>query len=241
VTDGPTPADFRSYRRAVLRMVEAQHRISTSRLADGPIEEERLEALVEAVKPPLPRSARGLHYLLATPFRYGHRTASRFRRANERPGIFYASEHSRTCLAEMAYWRLRFFAAAPAAQLPVTTTDYLMFRVRLGCGRAFDLTKPPFDRDQARWVDPADWSACQAFARQARSLDTQLIRYPSARDADGGVNVALLDPAAFRDPVPLTEGSWHFRFQSGRLLAIAAAPGEGRFEYGFEQFGLTRG
>jgi hypothetical protein len=33
---------------------------------------------------------------------------SRFRRASERPGVFYASETERTAIAETAFWRLRF-------------------------------------------------------------------------------------------------------------------------------------
>ena len=39
-------------------MVEAQHRISTSRLAGSLLDEERLERLVEEVKPPMPKTTR---------------------------------------------------------------------------------------------------------------------------------------------------------------------------------------
>ncbi|NRD88771.1 hypothetical protein C8024_03840, partial [Sphingopyxis sp. BSNA05] len=85
-------SEFRRYRRTVWRVVEAQHRISTNRLADNLEDQSRLEELVEDAKPDLPKAAQGLHYLLGSPFRYGHRIASRFRKADERPGIFYASE-----------------------------------------------------------------------------------------------------------------------------------------------------
>src|SRR5687768_897804 len=95
----PTANDFRAYTRRVIRIVEAQHRISTDRLVEGPAEQDLLERLVEEVKPTMPAAARWLHHLLATPFRYGYSRETRFRTARERPGIFYASEEERTVVA----------------------------------------------------------------------------------------------------------------------------------------------
>ena len=66
-------SELGAWRGTVWRVVEAQHRISTNRLAGSLAEQEQLERLAEAVKPELPPAARGLHYLLAAPFRYGHR------------------------------------------------------------------------------------------------------------------------------------------------------------------------
>jgi len=239
LTRAPRKSDFRDYRGRVFRMVEAQHRISTSRLADNLFDEERLERLVEQVKPPMPRAARRLHHLLATPFRYGHRSASRFRRTGERPGIFYASESAVTCLSEMAYWRLKFFAAAPRAILPTTTTEHLMFSAKVAAIRSLDLTKPPFAANRARWTDHDDYAACQQFAAHARKIDAQAIRYLSARDPDDGRNLALFDPTCFESRVPKSEGTWHFRFRTGRLTAIAASPSSERHEFSFDQFGLS--
>lgn len=56
------------------------------------------KALDEAVKPDLPKAARGLRYRFGSPFRYVHGSASRFRRASERTGIFYASETEATAI-----------------------------------------------------------------------------------------------------------------------------------------------
>src|ERR1700744_450282 len=109
----PTSADFRLYAGKVWRIVEAQHRISTNRLADNLADQRLLEELAEGVKPSPPPAARGLHYLLSTPFRYGYAKGSRFRRANARPGIFYAAETATTAVAESAYWRLLFFSRSP--------------------------------------------------------------------------------------------------------------------------------
>jgi RES domain len=239
LTSAPQESDFGEYRGTAFRLVEAQHRISTSRLTESIAEEDRLETLIEQAKPPLPETARGLHYLLATPFRYGHRTESRFRRAGERPGIFYASELPRTCLAEMAYWRLRFFAAAPDALLPTTTTEYLMFGVGVAADKALDITRRPFVRSRAQWKSTQSYGACQRFAADARAIGAQLIRYESARDEQAGANVALFDPSCFTSPVPTSQGTWHFRFQGGRLVVIGASPSLERHEYDFGQFGLA--
>ena len=155
----PAPADFRKYRGKVWRLVEAQHRISTNRLAAGAEDQALLEQLVEQVKPVLPKAARGLHYLLSTPFRYGHAKASRFRRATERPGIFYASEHLATAVAETAYWRLLFFSRSPGFLPPTTVVEHSAFTVMIAVDRALDLTVAPFDANAEQWSDPADYGA----------------------------------------------------------------------------------
>src|SRR5438105_5181512 len=80
------------------RLVEAQHRISTLKLVDTVEEQAALEDLVQGTKPALPPECRHLHYLLATPFRYGaaYPTGSRFRRAGLSEGVFYAAEEPHT-------------------------------------------------------------------------------------------------------------------------------------------------
>ena len=240
MSEAPSKSDFIDYRGEVFRLVEAQHRISTSRLTDSLLEEERLERLIEEVKPPLPRAARKLHYLLATPFRYGHRSESRFRKAGARPGIFYASESKITCLYEMAYWRMRFFAASPGASLPTTTTEYLMFGADIEAPRSLDLTRQPFSAARRKWTDRSHYGDCQRFAERARRIGSQLIRYQSARDPNGGFNVALLDPSCFKAEVPANHGTWHFRFQNGKLIAIGASPLTERHEFEFSELGLDR-
>jgi hypothetical protein len=236
----PRRSDFTIFRGRVFRLVEDQHRISTSRLAKSLFDEERLELLADDVKPTVPHEARGLHRLLATPFRYGHCLESRFRKAGERPGIFYASESTLTCLREMAYWRLRIYADAPAAEFSSTTTEHLMFSVGINANRTLDLTRAPFDVRRPEWTDPVDYGSCQRFARHARKLGAQLIRYESVRDGNGGMNVAVMRADCFNGPMPKAEGTWYFRFNNGRLNAIAASPSSDRFEFDFSQFGLRR-
>ena len=235
----PTAQDFRSYAATVWRLVEAQHRISTNRLTANAEDQALLEALVEEVKPSLPRAARGLHYLLATPFRYGHSRASRFRRAGERPGVFYASEHVATAVAETAYWRLLFFSRSPGLSPPTSTSEHSAFSVVIKLDRLLDVTEPPLSETPAQRADPNDYGACQQFAAQARAIDTQAIRYASVRDPEHRANLALFDPAAFRSAEPRIEQTWHFRYEAGRITAFAAFPSADTLTFSFEQFDLT--
>lgn len=234
----PTPSDFRKYAGPVWRLVEAQHRISTNRLSANADDQALLELLVEEVKPVMPTAARELHYLLATPFRYGHSKASRFRRANERPGIFYGSEHLVSAIAETAYWRLLFFSRSPGFVPPTTVVEHSAFTVPIAADRALDLTATPFHALEAQWMAPNDYAACQHFAAQARAIDAQAIRYASVRDPDHRANIALLDPAAFAASAPMIEQTWHFRYEAGQITAFAAFPSSERYSFAFEMFGL---
>src|SRR3954449_10967826 len=89
-----TPAALSSERRTLSglcwRVVEAQHRVSTLKLVDTLAEQELLERLIEETKPAVPPECRHLHYLLATPFRYGaaYPTGSRFRRDGHTDGVY---------------------------------------------------------------------------------------------------------------------------------------------------------
>jgi hypothetical protein len=232
-----TEAD--TYRGSVWRVVEAQHRISTNRLANSLSDQARLEVLAEAAKPDLPKSAQGLHYLLASPFRYGHGSASRFRRANERPGIFYASETEATAIAETAYWRLRFYTRSPGFEPPSTTSEHTSFTADIATPRALDLTRAPFSERLDAWTDRSDYSACQEFATAAREATITLLRSVSARDPNQGCNAIVLDPAAFASSTPTIRRTWHLRFEQGRLSALAAFPAEDHFVFTAAGFGLV--
>ena len=54
----------------VWRGVEGRHQVATLKLTESIPEQEILEELLVASKPPLPQDARGLHPFVATPFRY---------------------------------------------------------------------------------------------------------------------------------------------------------------------------
>lgn len=234
----PSADQFREYSQCVFRIIEEQYKISTDRLTDGPAEQDILERLVEEVKPTMPMAARSLHHLLGTPFRYGYWRATRFRRANERPGVFYASESQSTAVAEAAFYAMRFFSAAPGVELPSTTIERFGFSIPVTVERALDLTAPPLNDGRSLWTQHEDYAPCQRLATAARSIGAQLVRYESVRDPARGSNVALFDPTAFWRPVPHPETSWHFRFRDQKLTTFAAGGSRQRFDFTFEQFGL---
>ena len=207
----------RPYRGRVIRMVEAQHRIATNRLADDGEAQALLEALADDVKPALPPAAQRLSWLLAAPFRYGLGRPSRFRAADVLPGIFYAAEDIATAVAETAYWRLVAFSRSPGFRRPRTPTPMSAFAVHVASGSALDLTQAPFDTPAGRWTHPTDYTATQALAAAARVAGIVVLRAPSAR-ARGGINVAVLDPAALLPP-PAPHSSWAFLATHDGLIA----------------------
>ncbi|MEO8486304.1 MAG: RES family NAD+ phosphorylase [Betaproteobacteria bacterium] len=190
----------------VWRAVEAQHIASTMALVDTLDEQRVLEDLLDEGKPGVPAAARQLHYLLFTPFRYRPpRHGSRFRGDND-PGVFYAADEVRTACAELGYWRWRHLLDTPAlSAMPVASQT--VFRVKVAAS-SVDLRKPPFVADRARWTDPGDYGACQAFARAAREAAVQVIRYQSVRDPRRGGCCALLDPGGFAKRDPLEQQTW---------------------------------
>jgi len=208
-----TPAAVSSERRRVSglcwRSVEAQHRVSTMKLVDTLEEQGLLETLIDQSKPPLPPECRNLHYLLATPFRYGapYPAGSRFRRAGLTAGVFYASNTPATAMVEMAFHRLLFFADSPATPWPANAGEYTVFSVRFRTSGGLDLTRAPLAADVERWTHPTDYSACQSLADAAREAGVDVVRCASARAA-GAVNYALLSCRAFAAREPIERQTW---------------------------------
>jgi len=205
-------------------MVESQSRASTLPLTDTLEEQALLEQLIEEVKPPFPPDCAGLHYLLATPFRYApYPHGSRFRRAGQRTGVFYGSRRIETAAAELAFHRLLFFRESPGMKLPSRAVEHTAFSVRVR-GRAADLTRPPFDADRARWEHLTDYADCQDLADQARSDGVELLIYRSVRDPRGGDNVALLTPKAFADRIYRRQETWRLFVRPQAVQAIREFP-----------------
>lgn len=183
------------------RGVEAQHIVSTRRLVDDLEEQRVLEEILEASKPEVPAAAKGLHYLLFTPFRYPPPTGTRFR-APDDSGVFYGTEAVRTACAELGYWRWRFLMDSKGLQ-SLGPAQQTLFQVRVRTS-AVDLEKPPLFRDARRWQDPDDYRATQAFGKVARGAGIGLILYRSVRDSEHGRCGAVLRPDAFSSRTPIT-------------------------------------
>jgi hypothetical protein len=236
-----TPVALSSERRAhksdCWRLVEAQHKVSTLKLTDTLAEQALLEELLEETKPKLPPEARGLHHLMAAPFRYGavYPHGSRFRRAGRTPGVFYGAELPKTAAAEMAFYRLLFYADSPQTRWPTNAAEYTAFNAPVVSASALDLTLPPLNRDQNLWTDLHDYRSCQTLADNARSAAVDLIRYQSVRDADRGGNLALLTPAPFVGREPKTFETWRIKVGAFGAQAIREFPGD-RHEFGRAAF-----
>jgi RES domain len=225
-TPAALSSDARAFAGICWRLVEAQHHVSTLKLVDSVSEQELLEELIETTKPPVPPECRDLHYLLSTPFRYGavYPKGSRFRRAGMTEGVFYASETPQTAVAEMAFYRLLFFAESPNTPWPTNPADYTAFSAEYGTKKAIDLTKGRYDADRTKWMHVTDYSHCQALAEAARAAKIEIIRYASVRDPGHGMNFALLTCRAFVHPKPIEQQTWHIRFSHAGAQAICEYP-----------------
>lgn len=190
------------------RAVEAQHVASTRRLVDSNDEQVLLEKILEESKPGSAGAAARLDYLLATPFRYPPWTrGSRFR-APADPGVLYAAEERRTACAELGYWRWRFvMESAGLAKTGLGPVAHTLFRMRIS-GKAIDLRRKPFVRDENKWTDRNDYGPTQALAAVVRKTAVSVIRYQSVRDPDKGGCAAILDPSAFSARKPIAYQTW---------------------------------
>jgi len=185
--------------------VEAQHRVSTIALVDTLEEQALLEEVLENSKPALPPEAKGLHYLLSTPFRYSPpRGGSRFRSPID-PGVFYGADEIRTACAELGYWRWRFLMDCPALEA-IDAKPQTVFRAQISAA-AVDLRKPPFDVDAIVWTHPTNYTHCQQFASVAREAAVGAICYESVRDPEKDRCIAVLHPGAFT-AAPLEVQTW---------------------------------
>ncbi|HWI82945.1 RES family NAD+ phosphorylase [Ramlibacter sp.] len=194
--------------RDLWRGVEAQHRVATMRLVDNLADQELLEELLEASKPPRPREAKGLHYLLSTPFRYAPPWPSRFREAHE-PGAWYGADEPHTVAAELAYWRRRFLLDSEGLAGQELVTEYTFFQARFA-GRELDLMAAPWRARREQWRDPHSYAACHRLAAQLRSRPQwaiAAIRYESARRESAPCEV-VFDPARLSLPIPNAQQTW---------------------------------
>ena len=232
-------SEIRALRVSPWRVVEAQHQVSTRKLVDSAEEQALLEEMIDSVKPPDVTNGR-MHYLLFTPFRYPPLPhGSRFGRRTER-GIWYGSLDLRTAFAEVSYYRLLFLEGT-RAELGTVTTALTAFTADMRTSRGIDLVMTPFDAYRREIASPTSYQSTQALGAAMREAGVEAFRYPSVRDAEGGINVAAFVPSVFGKSKPKALETWHC---SASREAVDVAQGDyfvrKRFEYRREQF-LVRG
>lgn len=231
------PSDAAPWSAEIWRLVEGQHRVVTLSLTESLDDQALLEQEIEAVKPPLPPECAGLHPLLAAPFRYApYPWGSRFRRAHQRNGTFYAAEAVTTAVAEMAFYRFLFLAESPHTRLPQGPAEYSAFSVWCSTAFCVDLTIGRLASYAHIWREKEDYSLCQAFADSARASGHEAIRYESVRDPEqAGRNMTLLTPRALSSREPLNFQTWHLFVRRGLIQAWCEWPKVQR-EYRLDDF-----
>lgn len=212
---------------SLLRLVESQEQIATNQLVDGLDEQRVLEDLLERIKPPGPDAAPH-HYLLRTPFRYPPlRHGSRFG-ARVEPSLFYGSLSLTTLLAEAAFYRFYFWYGMETPPAAAFLTQHTAFEAGYAARCGLRLQAPPFDAHRAALTHPADYAATQALGTAMRDFGIEAFEYVSARDPDGGLNVALFTPRALVGSRPRSQERWLCQTdgQSVRFLGNSASAHE---------------
>lgn len=216
----------------LLRICESQSQVATRSLVDDLGEQALLEALLENAKPPQDRRVAGLHYVLASPFRYPPlRHGSRFGTRLE-PSLFYGALNERTVLAEAAYYRLVFFHGMaeppPGGELE---SQHTLFGVGYGTRLGLRLQTPPWADHAASVASPVDYAVGQRLGAAMRAAGVEAFEYLSARDQAGGINVALFVPSALAAAAPDFQQTWlcqtradHVGFSGGRPARFRAFP-----------------
>lgn len=216
----------------VWRGVETQHISATLRLVDTGSEHDLLEQMLEDSKPPLPpAAAKDKHYLLAAPFRYTPKTASRFRPVGYH-GLWYGSRELRAACAEVAHWRMFFVldSAGLRDRKVVTRHTFLVARVT---GLGIDLTRLPWVAARDAWTSGKDYTETHKLGCAAESAGVQVIQYESVR-SPGDTNFAVFSPAALNEPrggIDASTQSWTCSATRDRVMMRSDRTAADQFEW----------
>jgi RES domain len=185
------------------RVVEDQFTLSSRDLVDSHEEHDVLESLIESSKP---RVSTDTHYLIFTPFRYPPlKYGSRFGGVFE-PSLWYGSLKLRTALAEVAYYRFKFFQDT-TADLGYVQMNMTAFTVALESQKGIDLTEPPFDQYQSKISNKTDYQDSQSLGSAMREEEIEAFLYYSARTDALEKNVAAFTPSVFHADI-LHQQNW---------------------------------
>ncbi|KTD64960.1 RES family NAD+ phosphorylase [Legionella shakespearei] len=193
------------------RMVEAQHISSSRDLVDSREEHDLLEQLLESSKPQIPDQK---HYLIFTPFRYpplayGSRFGSIFE-----PSLWYGSINLHTTLAEVAFYRLKFFDDT-SASLDYIDIPMTAFKAYIKTEHGIDLTAPPFKKYQDKISNKTTYEHSQKLGTEMREEGIEGFIFASARCQNFGKNVALFTPQVFQTK----DGQYIAHMQNWRCIA----------------------
>jgi hypothetical protein len=219
----PAP-DFTVFSSDVVRIVESQEQVATTKIVADLAEQDLLEHMLENSKPGT--IGRGLHYLLSTPFRYPPlKYGNRFGSLSE-PSLFYASLALKTCLQECAYYRFIFWYDMESPPPNPVQTQHTVFGVQLATARCVDLRVTRYDRLQPELRSAVSYDTTQALGAELRAEGAELIVFESARGS--GDNVAAYSPHVFCGG-PKEHEQWNSEL-TGNLVMFSGPKGLFRFE-----------
>ncbi len=176
------------------RMVEAQHISSSRDLVERREEHDILEKLLENSKPQV---ANNKHYLIFTPFRYPPlKYGSRFGSTYE-PSLWYGSINLHTALAEVAFYRLKFFDDT-SADLDYIEIPMTAFKAYIKTENGIDLTNLYFEKYQDKISNKTSYEYSQRLGTEMREANIDAFIFTSARDNKLGKNVAAFTPDVFK-------------------------------------------
>ena len=211
----------------VWRGVESQYAAATMRLVDSIDEQDLLEQLLEASKPPILNDR---HYLLFTPFRYTPPHPHRFRPAHER-GQWYGAVNQVAVCAEIAYWRHRFILDSANLLDTDLLTEHTLFQAMVN-GRSVDLMQDPWVRNRDQCTHGSDYTGTQTLAAEARNRGVQWLSYESVRAPQEVCAVAFEQEAMFEPSqgIDATRQRWRCKTTRSKVMLIGDV---GRHEWEF--------
>ena len=184
---------FTSFADDVIRIVESEEHVATTKIVGNLAEQDLLEQMLEDSKPGTIHPE--VHYLLSTPFRYPPlRYGSRFGSVSE-PSLFYASLSLETCLQECAYYRFIFWYDMEAAPPNPIRTQHTVFAVAILSDCCVDLRSADYDDVRSELLSTESYEMSQALGGQLRGEGAELIVFESSRGP--GENVAAYVPSVF--------------------------------------------
>ncbi|MGE5027922.1 MAG: RES family NAD+ phosphorylase [Betaproteobacteria bacterium] len=219
----------------LLRLVESQEQVATSQLVNSLARQAVLEDMLEATKPRLRKGSESLHYLLATPFRYPPlKHGSRFGTRGE-ASLFYGSLAVKTVLAETAYYRFVFWHGMVVPPVAKLDTQHTLFGAAYRTQVGLRLQDPPFAAHRAALARQPDYRASQALGAVMRAAGMEAFEFVSARDPEGGLNVALYTPRAFAKKAPVSQEAWLCEL-SGERVRFRAVRGRDLHDFPLGMF-----
>ena len=206
----------------LLRLVESQEQVATNQLVSSLDRQALLEDMLEATKPRLRSGTEGLHYLLATPFRYPPlKRGSRFG-TRSAPSLFYGALETGTVLAEAAYYRFLFWHGMATPPVGKLDTQHTLFGAEYRTEKGLQLQAPLFATHSDALRSPSDYGPSQALGAGMRAAGVEAFEFISARDPKGGINVALFTPAALSGNGPVFQEAWLCELTGERVRFHAA-------------------